>query len=175
MSAQISRDRKKEKVRELEELHRQLKEQYDRTQQENEKLRQQVEINKQQSNGILTNRVTQLLILLGVVFLFGVIRDIFKPQPARLPIVALTHHKPTSLDTRVEARDSGFLGQSEEERQRILESIEGPLEEIMEDRSLLGKVKQAVSDRMGSWSGENWLLPQPLREKMRSIQSLVSL
>jgi hypothetical protein len=48
MSAQISRDRKKEKVRELEELHRQLKEQYDRTQLENEKLRQQVEINKQQ-------------------------------------------------------------------------------------------------------------------------------
>jgi hypothetical protein len=45
----------------------------------------------------------------------------------------------------------------------------------MEDKSLLGKVKQAVSDRMSSWSGENWLLPQPLREKMRSLQSLVTL
>lgn len=95
ISAQLSRDRKKEKVKSLEELNRQLLEECQRHKKENEMLKRQVKENKNTS----VSPFGRMLIFLGVFFLFTTVKDTLSPLESNMAI------------TKLQEGTSGFLAQ----------------------------------------------------------------
>ena len=81
MSAQISRDRRKVKIQELECYNSELKREADKVKQENERLKRQLEdFNKfeeakSEHCKASKNKFFSLLIMLGVLFLLSIFKD----------------------------------------------------------------------------------------------------
>ena len=81
MSAQISRDKKKEHIKDLEKNFKMLKEQTEQTKAQNQKLKEQLKkFNQVQSQSSKNNKFISLLMLLGIIFLISIVKDLFKPN-----------------------------------------------------------------------------------------------
>jgi hypothetical protein len=82
----------------------------------------------------------KLLILLGIIFLVGIIRDIFSSESessnsSLLKITEANYEKGKMIP------ENFYTSPSYGDRQKIFESIESPLEEMIEEKNLLVKVR----------------------------------
>lgn len=80
MSAQISRDRKKIKIQELENDNSKLRQETEKIRLENEKLKQQLQAfnssqNKRQDSKPQRNKFISFLVMLGLLCLFSIFKD----------------------------------------------------------------------------------------------------
>jgi len=91
-----------------------------------------------------------MLIIFGIIFLFGLIKDIFNHnQSSNSPLTKITESESNSLSLKNEPL---FLAQSEQERLRIIESIEGPLTSVIEDKSIVDKIQEKISRGLADWT-----------------------
>ena len=85
MSAQISRDRKKEHIKQLERNFQLLQQETLQAKAENEQLKEQLQQLKTPSK----NKFLSLLVFLGLIFLISVLKDLFSPQPPPVNIAPI--------------------------------------------------------------------------------------
>lgn len=129
MSAQISRDRKKEHIKQLERNFQLLQQETLQAKAENEQLKEQLQQLKTPSK----NKFLSLLVFLGLIFLISVLKDLFSPQPPPVNIAPI----PNS--------DSKFGLLSAEQQSELVGKGAKVLSELEED-SLMGRpsVRKAV-------------------------------
>jgi hypothetical protein len=138
ISAQISRDRKKLRVRELEEMNKQLQEECFHRKLENEQLKQSLLAKAKRENQPAASKISKMLIFLGIICLLGLIRDIFLPKDnLPTPIAKITEPLPES--PLALKKGLAYLDHFEE-KGRMLEMIEAPLVEMFEE-SMADKLK----------------------------------
>lgn len=58
----------------------------------------------------------------------------------------------------------------EEEKQRIIASIEGPLTEIVEDKHYLGRIKEKIVERMQDWGEGNVVFGEKVRKEIQKVK-----
>lgn len=140
MSAQISRDRKKEHIKDLERNYQQLKEETEQTKAENEKLKEQLKkFNESQASSPSKNKFLSLLMILGIIFLISLVKDLFKPNSYSL-----------SLSPVETAKDSLLSAEEQTELIGKGKQLLSEMEDIEEEDLAVNKpeVKKAVFSKL---------------------------
>lgn len=141
----------------LEELNEQLQRECDRQKMENEQLRQEMAKNNQKEypffklrlkGDIIKSKFTRLLILLGIIFLFGLIKDVFNSSNPE-PLTKNNQNKLASFDIKTDPFYSPDLGEG---KNQIMDSIEESLTEVVENRGIVARIKQKITGHLKNWT-----------------------
>lgn len=113
--------------------------------------------------------------MLGVIFLLGVIKDIFQSERNQnIHIIKLDQHLPESKNY-LEKANSLFNKENQMTDVSFLDKIEEPLSEMIEDKPLLIKVKDRIHRSFDIWKEEeNWILPKKMKSTIRNIKNWIA-
>lgn len=163
MSAQISRDRKKEHIKDLEKNFKLLREETEQTKAENEKLREQLK-KFNEAEVPKKNKFISLLMLLGILFLISIVKDLFRPNS----------YQSLGLSP-VEAQKDSLL--SAEEQTELIgkgKQLLSEMEDIEEEGELSQPaLKNAVLVKLGQIQQKPATVPFPkkLLDKVQLVKS----
>lgn len=83
-----------------------------------------------------------MLIVLGIVFLIGLLKDFFNPQSnSTIPLTKINQLTAPSLPLQT---DSAFTDGAEQEKARLLEAVEQSLIEVVEPKGIATKIKERI-------------------------------
>jgi hypothetical protein len=90
------------------------------------------------------SKITKLLIVLGIVFLIGLLKDFFNPQSnSTIPLTKINQLTAASLPLQT---DSAFTDGAEQEKARLLEAVEQSLIEVVEPKGIAAKIKGRIKN-----------------------------
>ena len=96
---------------------------------------------------IIKSKFTRLLILLGIIFLFGLIKDVFNSNPE--PLTKTNQNKLASFDIKTDPFYSSDLGEG---KNQIIDSIEESLTEVVENKGIVARIKQKLTGHLKNWT-----------------------
>jgi hypothetical protein len=113
--------------------------------------------------------LTKLLILLGIVFLFGLLRDVLSPQISSALPLAKMNQLIASCPLRESS--SSYDAPEEKEKAKALDAIELSLTDVVENRGFVARIKERIGRQMKGWGETSWGLTLQARQQIDLIRN----
>lgn len=107
-----------------------------------------------------------MLIFLGIICLFGIIKDLFCSNKETSTPISKIAEPPAPLALK---KELAYLDHSDE-KGKMLEIIEAPLLEMFEDASVAGKLKEKIRSKLKDWTGGMAFVPDKLKKEIEDIR-----